>query len=245
MSRHHPIFDIFARQAQLKSIENKEHAAARWKWARRQHSEAQRHKSKHLKDPANGTNLGGAFEKPQVDTWWYMDHCGSIVDLLIWRYQYYQYYSNWWISWIVDPTKTTASGRMRPAHLQGAVVRSDHIEALWSKILKRGPGCVCPGQWDELLLEINSETLTIISFFDVEEIVKVKIWYCSFNCILVYFNGSIWILCLTISFQAGSRLCMLSQEIQIEAQELRVKEVWEAWPGKPAALHEIRIRINW
>jgi hypothetical protein len=26
---------------------------------------------------------------------------------------------------------------------------------------------------------------------------------------------------------------------------LRVKEVWEAWPGKPAALHEIRIRINW
>jgi len=37
---------------------------------------------------------------------------------------------------------------------------------------------------------------------------------------------------------------MLSQEIQIEAQELRVKEVWEAWPGKPAALHEIRIWIN-
>ena len=79
MSRHHL---IFARQPQLKSIENKEHAAARWKWARRQHSEAQRHKSKHLKDPANGTNLGGASEKPQVDTWIY---CGSIVDLL-WIY---------------------------------------------------------------------------------------------------------------------------------------------------------------
>ena len=45
-------------------------------------------------------------------------------------------------------------------------------------------------------------------------------------------SGYIWILCLIISFQAGSRLCMLSQEIQIEAQELRVKEVWEAWPGK-------------
>lgn len=80
MSRHHL---IFAPQPQLKSIENKEHAAARWKWARRQHSEAQRHKSKHLKDPANGTNLGGASEKPQVDTWIIVDLLWIFIDLKV------------------------------------------------------------------------------------------------------------------------------------------------------------------
>ena len=173
MSQYHLIF------AHRISIEHKERAAARWKSARRQHSEAQRHKSKHLTDPANGTNLGRASEKNAAR---YMDHCQSIVDLLICRYQYIPV-----LQWRMNFMASNASPRGSSAKWSHRSALKRDPEATPRQCMRRSMGFL-------LFFEINFETLTI-AFFEwcwrngqSEDLA----WFIELysHCILVYFNRS-------------------------------------------------------